>query len=67
VPVVIEYEDRVISQYTIEAHELTADSVLLKLAHVHTECLAPELCGLPGLRLPAIGGKTSCCGPHGNC
>lgn len=67
VPVEIEYEDRVISQYTIEHYELTDDAVILHLAHRHTECLAPELCGLPDLRLPAIGGKSSCCGPSGYC
>ena len=62
VPVEIEYEDRVISQYTIESHGLTDGAVVLNLAHKHTECLAPELCGLPSLsRLPAIGGKTKCC------
>lgn len=67
VPVEIEYEDRVISQYRITGHEVTEDSVILKLAHKHTECLAPELCGLsmPDLRLPAIGGKAPCCGPGG--
>ncbi len=65
VPVEIEYEDRVISQYTITGHELTDDAVVLQLAHKHTECLAPELCGLPSLtRLPAIAGK---CGPTGCC
>lgn len=68
VPVEIEYEDRVISQYTITDHELTDDAVILKLEHKHTECLAPELCGLPPLdRLPAIGGRSSCCGPTGCC
>ncbi|GAA5120214.1 hypothetical protein JIN84_20680 [Luteolibacter yonseiensis] len=68
IPVEIEYEDRVISQYTITDHELSDDAVILKLAHKHTECLAPELCGLPPLdRLPAIGGKSSCCGPAGCC
>ena len=68
VSVEIEYEDRVISQYTIESHEVQAEAVVLVLAHKHTECLAPELCGLPSIgRLPAIGGgKTSCCGP-GEC
>ena len=67
IPVEIEYEDRVISQYTIEGHDLTEEAVVLRLAHKHTECLAPELCGLqmPGLRLPTIGGKVSCCGPGG--
>ena len=70
VPVEIEYEDRVISQYTIEGHEITADAVILQLAHKHTECLAPELCGLdmPSLRLPAIDGRPNpCCGPNGCC
>lgn len=69
VPVEIEYEDRVISQYAIESHDLTDDAVILRLAHKHTECLAPELCGLqmPSLRLPAIGAKIPCCGPSGCC
>jgi hypothetical protein len=68
VPVEIEYEDRVISQYTIEDHELTPEAVVLKLTHKHTECLAPELCGLPPLpdagRIKSAG---SCCGPTGCC
>lgn len=66
VPVEIEYEERVISQYTIESHDVLEDAVVLVLANKHTECLAPELCGLPAIgRLPAIGGKNSCCGPGG--
>ena len=65
IPVEIEYEDQVISQYTIAGHELTDEAVILKLAHKHTECLAMELCGLPDLRLPAIGGKATCCGSGG--
>jgi hypothetical protein len=60
IPVEIEYEDRVISQYTITGHEPSEEAVILQLAHKHTECLAPELCGLP-----ASGGKSSCCGPGG--
>jgi hypothetical protein len=67
VPVEIEYEDQVISQYTLASHEILPDSVLLVLAHKHTECLAPELCGLPAFnRLPPIGAKSApCCGPAG--
>lgn len=64
-PVEIEYEDKVISQYTISGHEITDDAVILELANKHTECLAPELCGLPSItRLPALGGKSNCCGPN---
>jgi hypothetical protein len=34
---------------------LTDTAVILALAHKHTECLAPELCGLPSInRLPAL-------------
>jgi hypothetical protein len=57
-PVEIEYQDHIISQYTIANHELTVDAVILQLAHKNTECLAPELCGLPALRTSA-----PCCGP----
>jgi len=64
VPVEIEYEDKVISQYTVEAHEVSESAVVLHLAHRHTECLAPELCGLPDFRIPPIGGKTNCSGPN---
>ena len=68
VPVEIEYEDRVISQYTISNHDLLDDAVVLILANKHTECLAPELCGLPSLnRLPAIGSNSPCCRPSGCC
>jgi hypothetical protein len=68
IPVEVEYEDQVISQYTISGHELTDDAVVLKLAHKHTECLAPELCGIPAFdRLPPIGGRSPCCGPAGCC
>jgi Family of unknown function (DUF6428) len=64
VPVEIEYEDRVISQYTLSGYEVLPEAVILVLSHKHTECLAPELCGLPSLtRLPAIGGQKTCCAP----
>lgn len=67
VPVEIEYEDRVISQYTIQGHQLSVEAVVLELAHKHTECLAPELCGLPAIkRMPALGGN-ACGGPPGCC
>lgn len=70
IPVEIEYEEKVISQYIIAGHELTDDAVVLILAHKHTECLAPELCGLPPLPNRAgtkSGASTSCCGPKGCC
>lgn len=60
-PVEIEYEDRVVSQYTITGHDIGDHSVVLNLGHKHTDCLARELCGVP---LKAAGAgelKTSCC------
>jgi len=66
IPVEIEYEDKVISQYTIETFDSGADSVVLRLAHKHTECLAPELCMVPVTK-PANTSSASCCGPKGCC
>lgn len=69
VAVEIEYEDRVISQYTIAGHDILEDAIVLILANKHTECLAPELCGLPAItRLPALNDmKSTGCGPSGCC
>lgn len=67
VPVEIEYEDKVISQYTIEGHEATAGAVVLRLAPKHTDCLAKELCGVPTLGPAGAGAAASCCGPAGCC
>ena len=63
-PVEIEYEDNVISQYTIDGWETGTDSVVLKLAHKHTDCLAPELCKVP---VKTTGKTSPCCGPSGCC
>lgn len=69
-PVEVEYEDQVISQYTIQGFTLNDDAVVLNLAHKHTECLAPELCGLPPLPesgKPGLVSPAPCCGPKGCC
>jgi len=67
IPVEVEYEDKVISQYTIDSHELTDEAVILNLSHKHTECLAPELCGLPPLPGSHKAAANPCCGPKGCC
>lgn len=71
-PLEIEYEDRVLSQYPVASAETVGEAVVLRLAHKHTDCLAREQCGLPPLRnlprrsfsLPAFGPDSgaSCCG-----
>lgn len=66
VPVEVEYENEVISQYTVERAEVCGDAVVLHLAHKHTECLAPELCGLPAIpEKGKIKSSAPCCGSQG--
>jgi len=60
-PVEIEYEDQVISQYVIESGERRGHSVVLRLGLKHTDCLAREVCGLPAAS------AQPCCGPSGCC
>ena len=65
VPLEIEYEDTVISQYTIEGHAIEADAMVLHLAPKHTQCLAMELCGTPK-KEPAEA-ESACCSGSGCC
>jgi hypothetical protein len=64
IPVEIEYEDAVISQYTIDGYETRDDSVVLILGTKHTQCLAMELCGTPG---KASEKEQPCCAGSGCC
>lgn len=56
----IEYEDTVISQYTVARLAVTESAVVLTLAAKHTDCLAKESC-LPNL--PMAGASSCGCGP----
>lgn len=51
-PVEVEYESTVISQYPVGGIEITPAGVLFTLGTKHTECLAPDKCGVGG---------TGCC------
>jgi hypothetical protein len=51
VPVEIEYEDGVVSQYPVEGHTQTDGAVVFRLGRKHTDCLAKERCGIPS---PAV-------------
>lgn len=46
-PVEVEYEAGVISQYPLEAVEVMEEAVVLRLTTKHTDCLAKEKCGIP--------------------
>jgi len=51
-PVDVEYEDAVVSQYPIGGVEVTPGGILFYLGTKHTACLAPDKCGVDG---------TGCC------
>ena len=47
-PVNVEYEDAVVSQYPIGGAEITPGGILFSLGTTHTACLAPDKCGVDG-------------------
>ena len=48
-PMEVEYEQGVISQYPIGGMEVTPSGLLFYLGTKHTACLAPEKCGVDGM------------------
>jgi len=45
-PVEVEYEEGVLSQYPVGGVEITPSGLLFHLGTKHTACLAPEKCGV---------------------
>jgi hypothetical protein len=64
-PVVIEYEKGLISQYPVTRLEAGADALIFHLEHRHTDCLAKESCGLTDA--PSTASGDCGCGPKGCC
>lgn len=67
-----EYEHAVISQYLVSSHEISENSITLYLKNKHTECLAPELCGIKAFpprdfNLPPLPTSANTCRPGSNC
>ena len=61
IPVEVEYEAGVVSQYPLAEAEATPGGVLLHLGTKHTDCLAKDRCGIPVWRpRTRLGGA---CGP----
>ena len=56
-PVEVEYEGCVLSQYAVAAGEATPGRIRLRLEDKHTDCLAKEACGLT----PAGACGPGCC------
>lgn len=63
-PVEIEYEDGVISQYPLAAVEVGEAALVLKLEKKHTDCLAKDKCGIPEFSDEPL---ADCCGSSGCC
>lgn len=59
-PVEIEYENGVVSQYPVATAEVTPAGVLLHLGTKHTACLAQDRCGVGPI-------ETACCSTSGCC
>lgn len=60
-PVEVEYENGVVSQYPVTAAEVTPSGVLLHLGTKHTACLAMDRCGV------GAAGDAACCTTPGCC
>jgi hypothetical protein len=45
-PVEVEYESTAVSQFPIAAAEVTPSGILFHLGAKHTDCLAPDRCGV---------------------
>jgi hypothetical protein len=56
IPLEVEYEDSVISQYPVIGFDATSDSFVLNLGLKHTDCLAKDQCVKDG-----CGDKNECC------
>lgn len=58
-PVTVEYEDGLISQYPVDGYAVEDGAVVLWLGTRHTDCLAREICIAP--RAAAEPAATPCC------
>lgn len=69
-PVEVEYEDGVISQFPVTGAGRAGDSLVLQLGRKHTDCLARERCGLAddcdGEAAPAKETGGCCAAPAGS-
>lgn len=63
-PVEVEYEGELISQFPILSAEQTSIGVLFRLGTKHTDCLAKELCGITPAA-PSVQKKS--CRPNSGC
>jgi hypothetical protein len=55
----VEYERDAVSQFPVAGAEVTPMGVLFHLGRKHTDCLAPDRCGVAGCAPSATG--AACC------
>jgi hypothetical protein len=60
-PVEVEYEAGVVSQYSLTAAEVTPSGVLFHLDSKHTACLAAEKCRVTTLPVDSCCATPGCC------
>ncbi len=69
IPVEIEYEHGLISQYPVSSAGREEGALVFSLTTKHTDCLAKELCvprgTVPAMFAKAFAKPASCCGPGG--
>jgi Family of unknown function (DUF6428) len=64
IPLEIEYEDVLVSQYSVTEATVSDSAVVLHLAFKHTDCLAKDRCGIPQPANAGAPAAQSCgCGP----
>lgn len=61
----VEYEDCVISQYTVDEATVADGRIVFQLGDKHTDCLAKEACGIEAAS--AAKGSSGCCGGSSCC
>ncbi|AMV30435.1 hypothetical protein VT84_38940 [Gemmata sp. SH-PL17] len=57
----VEYERDAVSQFPVAFAEMTPAGVLFHLGRKHTDCLAPDKCGVSGCAPAPNGAKSGCC------
>jgi hypothetical protein len=60
IPLEVEYDNGVISQYPVQAVEASPSGIVLHLGTKHTACLAPDRCGV-NLDVVSSCSTPSCC------
>ena len=59
-PVEVEFEAPIISQFSVGGSEVDSGGIVFRLENKHTDCLAKESCGLEASSC-CSGEETSCC------